>query len=231
MLIKTDFRSIFPFKPPTVRDAANFAALGHGRETARISTKSINNRLSIDRSLSDALSIAQMSQNVIQRAMSISLRLKSIASDAIFSGRINTQALTETLSDIRSALGDYGEPVPNPVQPFAMRSVKIVEMPDISREIKSLRDITRNLQNGDFAQTGRIEAVSRSLNDKLKAFKASEEKITDVLQTTTAGYDSGQQTHIPELTSRVRAVIEASPGLALTAQGNISHATASRFIV
>ncbi len=47
----------------------------------------------------DALAIARMSQSVIQRAVSIALRLKSIAANAIATGDVDRRALAETVSE------------------------------------------------------------------------------------------------------------------------------------
>jgi hypothetical protein len=231
MIIKTDVRNISISKPPMARNAADVSQTVKNRQPDSTPLKDINNRLRIDRSLGDALSIAQMSQNIIQRAMAVSLRLKNIASTAIASGNVNTQALSEALSDIRSALSNFGEQVPNPVQLYTIPSAKNVEMPEIRGEMKSIRDITHNLENGNYAQAGRIESVYGALNDKLKAFRATEDKITALMKEMTAGYASNDRAHSGELASHVKAVIIANPEYALAAQGNINHDAAGRLMI
>ena len=231
MIIKTDVRNISFSKAPVTRNTVDISTTAKNRQPDSIPLKDINSRLRIERSLGDALSIAQMSQNVIQRAMAVSLRLKNIASTAIASGNVNTQALNEALSDIRSTLSNFGEQVPNPVQLYTIPSAKIVEMPDIRSEMKSIRDITNNLENGNYAQASRIESVYGALNDKLKAFRVTEDNINALMKDMTAGYIPNDRARSGELTSHLKAVIVANPEYALAAQGNINHNAAGRLMM
>jgi hypothetical protein len=230
MIIKTDVRNISISKAPVTRNTADISLTVKNRQPDSIPLKDLPSRLRIERSLGDALSIAQMSQNVIQRAISVSLRLKNIASTAIASGNVNTQALNEALSEIRSALSNFGEQVPNPIQLYTIPSAKIVEMPDIRSEMKSIRDITHNLENGNHVQASRIDSVNGTLNDKLKAFRVAEDKITALMREMTAGYAPNDRAHSGELASQVKAAIVANPEYALAAQGNINHNAAGRLM-
>lgn len=230
MIIKTDVRNISFSKAPVTRNTVDISTTVKNRQPDSIPLKDINSRLRIERSLGDALSIAQMSQNVIQRAVAVSLRLKNIASAAIASGNVNTQALNEALSDIRSTLSNFGEQVPNPVQLYTILSAKIVEMPDIRNEMKSIRDITHNLENGNYVQASRIDSVNGTLNDKLKAFRVAEDTITALMREMTAGFAPNARVRSSELASQVKAVIIANPEYALAAQGNINHNAAGRLM-
>ncbi len=230
MIIKTDVRNISLDKAPLARNAPDLPIARNEGENQRISMKNITNRLSIERSLGDALSIAQMSQNVIQKAISISLRLRNIATTAMASGSVNTQALTEALYDVRSAIGAYGEQVANPVQPATALSAKIIEMPDIGGTLSSVRDIAGSIQNGDFNQKERIEAVNRNLTDHLKNYRIAENRITDLMRETTAGYSPPTRIRSDELVGQIKAAIGINPDYALSVQGNINHATAERLM-
>jgi len=230
MIIKTDVRNISVVNAPVARNTAVISAPIRNRQPDIFPHEAMANRLRTERALGDALSIVQISQNVIQRAISVSTQLKNIASNAIASGKINTQALNEALSEMRSAFNAFGEQVYNPLQLYTIPSAKIVEMPDIRSEMKSISDITNNLENRNYAQAGRIESVNAALNDKLKAFKAAEDKITVLMRDMTAGYATDIRMRPGELANRVKSEIINNPVYALAAQGNINHNAAGRLI-
>ena len=58
-------------------------------------------RLRRERSLENALSIAQISQQLIQKVMTITQQLKQIANQAMTTGRVNTDELNRVVADIR----------------------------------------------------------------------------------------------------------------------------------
>ncbi len=230
MVIKTDVSNIPLHKAPLSRKAPDLPVARNSNESRHLSPKNISDRLRIERSLGDALSIAQMSQNVIQKAISISQRLKSIATSAMASGSVNIQALTEALNDIRSSIAPFGEQVPNPVQPATTPSAKIFELPDIRGALSSVSDIAAGLQKGDYAQSARIEAVNRNLNEFLAGYRISENRITDLMRETTAGYAPSARVTSGELVRHITSAIELNPGNAISAQGNITPAVAERLM-
>lgn len=230
MVIKTDVSTIPLARAPLARIATDAAVPRHNGVTRPVTAKNITERLGIERSLGDALSIAQMSQNVIQRAISISQRLKSIAATAMATGSVNTQALTEAMYDIRSAMGNYGEQVPNPVQPVTAPSAKIIEMPDIHGTLSTVRDIAANIGGGDFDQTLQLQDAGKSLAGHLKSFRIAEERITSLMKETTAGYATVSGIRSAELLGQIKSAMETNPDHALSIQGNINHATAVRLM-
>ena len=189
------------------------------------------NRPGIERALGDALSIAQMSQNIIQRAMTISLRLKSIAASAMASGRVNTQELATTLSEMRSTLGRYGEQVAAPAQIAAASSVKIPDMPDISDEIRSLREISAGFQEGRFDRIAAIDGVIGRLGDKLAASVTAGDAIAGLMKGSGDAGPPEQPAQPGDLVTRVKEKIASNPGTALAAQGNINYTAADRLMV
>jgi len=231
MIIKTDLRNISVINAPVTRKSAVISGLVKNRQPDTLTHKALTDRLRIERSLGDALSIVQMSQSVIQRAISVSTQLKNIASNAIASGKVNAQALNDALSEMRSTFSTYGEQFNSPVQLYTTPSAKIVEMPDIRSEMKSIRDITYNLENKNYAQAGRIESVNTALNEKLKAFRAAEDKITVLMRDTATGSMPSIRTRSVELASQVKSLIVDNPEYALRAQGNINHNAAGRLII
>lgn len=230
MMIKTDLSSIALNRSTLNRDTAPPPVARNTAETSRMSPHSIVNRLTIERSLGDALSIAQMSQNIIQKAMAISLRLSNIAASAMASGRINTQELNETLSDIRSALGSYGEEVPAPMQIGSAPSANRGGTPDVRNAVKSIQAIAHNLQNGDNNQSESIEAVRRHLGEQLNNYRLSENRITALMRETAPETAATAPLTAGALADQIRTSIEANPQRALSIQGNINHAAAERLM-
>lgn len=185
------------------------------------------NRTAVERTLGDAFSLAQMSQNIIQRAMAISFQLKSIAASAIASGRINTQELATTLSEMRSAFARYGEEVAAPAQATVQSSVKI---PDINEEIQSLHEISAGFQEGRFDRFAAIEGVINRLGDKLAASATAGDAIAALMKGKGIAGQLEQPVHPGTLVARVTEKIVSSPASALAAQGNINYMAADRLM-
>jgi hypothetical protein len=187
-------------------------------------------RPGIERALGDALSIAQMSQNIIQRAMTISLQLKSIAASAIASGRVNAPDLAQALSEMRSALGRYGEELTGPAQLSTGTSAKIPNMPDISSEMKSLREISDDFRKGAYDRVTAIDVVIRGLGDKLPAFKTAGDAITALMRESSPAGTYEKPVYPRELVSQIKEHLAANPAKALLAQGNINYTAADRLM-
>jgi hypothetical protein len=230
MIIKTDIRNLSLGRAAYTRKTPEAPLHRNVQESTTISAKSISDRLTIERSLGDALSIAQMSQNVIQKALSISSRLKGIATAAMATGSLNTQALNETLNDIRSTLEVYGEKAPSPMQSVATPSAKIIEVPGMRGVLSSVGDIAGALEKGSFNQSDRIETATRNLNELLTQNKIAENRITDLMRETAAGYAPSTPARSRELLGQITAAITNNPDFALSVQGNINHTVAERLM-
>ncbi|MBP7734436.1 MAG: hypothetical protein KA369_00550 [Spirochaetes bacterium] len=230
MIIKTDVKNLSLDKAAYTRKTPDIPLYRNIHENTPPSTKSISDRLSVERSLGDALSIAQMSQNVIQKALSISSRLKGIAAAAMATGSVNTQALNEALNDIRSTMEVYGEKVPSPMQPGAAPSAKIIEIPDMRGALSSVRDIAGTLEKGGYNQSDRIDAAARNLNELLTKYRIAENRITDIMRETAAGYAPATPARSRELLGQITAAITSNPDYALSVQGNINHTVAERLM-
>lgn len=69
-----------------------------------------------DKSVIDALAIAQSSRDLVQKALNISARLMSLASEAMVTGHVNVDEVSSQISTINGSMGSYGESVAVPVQ-------------------------------------------------------------------------------------------------------------------
>jgi len=196
---------------------------------ARVTPPALN-RPGIERAMGDALSIAQMSQDIIQRAMTISFQLRSIAASAMASGRVNQPELSQALSEMRSAFGRYGEGFTPPAQAASIRSAKIPEMPDFSAEMKSLRDISNDLRNGAYDRAAAIEGVIRGLGEKLTAFRTAGEAISSLMRESSAAGTAEKPVYPRELVTQIKEHLAANPAASLSAQGNINYTAANRLM-
>ena len=121
MKIKTDVSDITVGKVYSKKDPNKNISAKNFKSTQ---TGQINNQSNLqkagkptfDRSLGSAFSIAQVSNNIIQKAILISSRLKSIAAQAIASGKIDTSQMEIALSDINSTIDSYNLNVVAPIQ-------------------------------------------------------------------------------------------------------------------
>jgi hypothetical protein len=183
--------------------------------------------LNAERSVGEALSIARMSQNLIQRAMAISLRLQNIATEAMFTGKINAREVNEALTDIRVVFANFGEHFTAPPQLSGRASNNTPRIPEITSEMRTMQDIAVNLKNGNLEHAGRIDALYKSLSDKSRSVRAVQDEIAGSMKTTAAEHGLNSQ----ELASRVKSAIEKNPAHAMRAQGNINRAAAGSYLV
>jgi len=224
MIIRTDLKNISMHKPP-----ASLKPPAFNKHSYHVANKANANGMMMERSLGDALSIALMSQNLIQRVLAISFRLKNIAAEALSTGKIDTMEMDDAMSDIKNALGGFGESVAGPLLSSAGAPVAGVEMPDLSSEMKSIQDIAVDLKSGSTNVADRIDILTRNLNEKSRALKISEGNIINSMGET-APYNA-PNIRSEELISRITTEIEKNPAHALFIQGNISHRAAGKFFV
>jgi hypothetical protein len=225
MIIRTDLKNISMHKPP-----ASLKPPAINKHASHVQHKANNSGMMMERSIGDALSIALMSQNLIQRVLAISLRLKNIAADALATGKINTMEMNDAMSDIKNALGGFGESVAAPLLSSTGAPVAGAEMPDLTNEMKSIHDIAVDLKGGSANVADRIDILTKNLNEKSRALKISEQN-TIKLMGETAPDNAPGNVNSQELISRIKTDIEKNPAHALFIQGNISHRAAGKFFV
>ena len=150
MKITTDVNDIFPQRVNTSSFKRNIKITSQvSANRANISNTlrhSISSMASRERSLNDALSIAHMSQSIIQKAMNISSKLRSIALNAMSTGRVNIPELNQALTEIDFSMREYGEKIVAPAQSFRSRPVVIEDTPNINKDLVRLMDLANNLQ-------------------------------------------------------------------------------------
>lgn len=72
-------------------------------------------RIQRDRAMIDALTIAQSSRVLVQKAMDISARLRAIAYQAMTTGSVRTEEISSEIAGIQETMQTYGEIISVPV--------------------------------------------------------------------------------------------------------------------
>jgi hypothetical protein len=103
-------------------------------------------------------------------------------------------------------------------------------MPDIGPEMKSLREITDQFENGAFNLIPAIDRTIRGLNDKLPGFRATGEAISSLMKESFPARSIDHSIHPRELVSQIKDHILASPAKALSSQGNINYIAIDRLM-
>lgn len=176
-----------------------------------------------ERTVGDALAIARMSQSVIQRAISIALRLKSIAANAIATGDVDKRALAETMSEIGSALGGRvtgASPAPAPPPGNAAA-------PSMGEELGMLRDAAAGIEGMKAPQPAVIGGTLRKLDETIAAYTRRGIDLLGAMGGTDPAA-AGETASPNALAARARSAIESSPAAALNAQGNLAPAAVGR---
>jgi len=129
------------------------------------------NRLQKERAFGDALSVAQMSRSLIQKAIVISSQLQSIASQALSQGGINQNELSQVVSSIDSSLQQFGEKITPPITSQAVK----VPIPDPIDNMNQMKQYATTLPG-----SGDITPLEKIHQDLLGKEKLVGEKIDDI---------------------------------------------------
>ena len=225
MKIRTDLAEIIPQKnlnftpPPKIRQGVP------AREKKLMNAERIQvnpGRLQQERTLADALAIAQISQSLIQKAIVVSGRLKNIASEALFAGKVDVNELSNVISDMNTAfMKETGAAISqttfNPVTP---------PVPRIDEEVNALTKFAQNMKQGGEIRMQDIAAVLDSLNNKSAAAKNSVHEIKSSLGNVLSGYPKSVEADYGTLAGTTANAILSNTDQALAAQGNIRRDTA-----
>ncbi len=186
-------------------------------------------KMNMERSYGEALSISQMSQSIIQKAMNISSRLRSIASQAFTTGKMDMAELSHSISEIDSTMKSYGEKVIMPVQ-FTANRDPARDMEKINLTLKNMKNLASDMKSGNHVDNGHLNKIDSELNRYNSEFSGKIKKYSDAMNIMVQEYPAGGSTEIKYQSADVIKKIETSPGDAMQAQGNISHGNAVRLV-
>ena len=223
---RTDIKkAVLKYMP--ARDAGGMASL----KNSQLSVQNLSRK----RALIDALVISQMAQGFMQRALLICSRLKTAASEAIISGGINRDEITEIFSDIKSSLHKMRESSGHltnisSAQAFIDIPVEdrpVSKLPQIEGEFNFLKEFAAVLSSGVKPDLAKLENIQDSLREKSVLVENAVNQLRgsfDAYCKKTPGIDSS------ELTSRCGDLILKNPDMAFISQGNLNYQKFKNFI-
>jgi hypothetical protein len=135
---------------------------------------SLTSRLESEKRLSEALSMVQTAHSVIQKAMSISSRLRSMAGEYIATGKADNDELNRIISEIKSytSANTKGQTMSITMPPLSEGHVNnakkpiTIKVPDASEELKHLSGAAEELQSGKKPSPERFADIEGSLTTK-----------------------------------------------------------------
>ena len=173
-------------------------------------------RMQRERAFIDALTIAQSSRDLIQKALNISAQLMGLVSDAMATGRINKDQLSNQIQSINSVIGNYGEIVSAPIsgnsEPIRYEQIMINE------NFTQLRDMANDIQAERPVAPKNFEPVVTNLNIIASEFDV---KINNYLKD--LGSTNKNNNNFQELSRNTSTIILNNPMYALETQGNINY--------
>lgn len=179
-----------------------------------------------EKSLIDALAIAQSSRELVQKALNISSRLMSLASEAMITGRVNMEEVSSQMSSINGSMGSYGErvsvSVPAEGTPIPVDNVQV----KLDESFARIKDRAGEMLAGkavekkDFEPiTVNLKEITSELDMKISSYSAElggVKKIEDFNFNYTG------------LNKNTADIVLNNPAKALVAQGNISYDMAGK---
>ncbi len=184
--------------------------------------------LSQKRTLVDAVIINQIAQDFFQKAVLISSKLKSLASEAFTTGKLKEPELNDTLKDI-SSLNKIQEGFTSTrtvVHNANLNHVGVItEVPKFQtkEDIKSLEEFANDLSSGNV-NLKKIDRINENLTNKASAVDNSFNQLVNELsfQGSIAAKNSSVIKY-PELAQDTVSQIAKYPQTALKSQGNLNY--------
>jgi len=177
-----------------------------------------------EKSLVDALAIAQSSRDLVQKALTVSSRLMSLASEAMITGRVNTDEVARQMSSINNSMGNYGESVFAPAghntYPEEDTKEKFIQNYRQLREKGLVLLSGKPVEKNEFEPiTANLKGTVKEMDSKIKNYSAElgKVKITD-----------HQNLNYPRVNKNTAESVINNPAKALVSQGNINYEIAGK---
>jgi len=177
-----------------------------------------------DKSVIDALAIAQSSRELVQKALNVSARLMSLASEAMVTGRVNVDEVSSQVSVINGSIGSYGESISVPVQGTPVPADNVQKRLDES--FARIKERAEQMISGkpvakkEFEPvTANLEGIGSELDVQIKKYSAelgSIKKIEDF------------NFNYRGLNKNTAELVVNNPAGALESQGNINYEMAGK---
>lgn len=194
------------------------ARRGSGKaESDRAFAENFSSKLQRDRAMADALAIAQSSRQIIQKAIDASFRLRSIAFEAMTTGKVDMNQLAVEISGIQGDFAGYGESISVPVvqgSPAAIRTGEI-----LGDSIQKLGSYVGDLQSGRKVGPEVFSSVADELGSA--ALEVDSRIAAYASQFAGARLNSGSADYV-KLNSSTAGLIAGNPSAGMSAQGNLN---------
>ncbi|HQO39457.1 MAG TPA: hypothetical protein PK986_03205 [Spirochaetota bacterium] len=179
-------------------------------------TGEITAKLQRDRAMIDALTIAQSSRALIQKAMDISARMRTIAYQAMTTGNVNMQELGTEIAGIQGTMQTYGEIISVPVSNSPGRGA----LPDnFTRQLADMGVAADQLVAGNRVDPETFSQISSTLS----AFSAdNNKKISEIASGMGLSEKHKAAMNNEVDASRAAELLVTNPEMSLTVQGNIN---------
>jgi hypothetical protein len=184
------------------------------------------------KALIDAMVISQIAQNLINRAIEISSKLRDIARNAVASGKINNKELEIALSDTKSSFNKLQEPFSAPVISESTANFTNIskehniniELPQLKKETALLKEFEAGLSNGKKPDNNDIEKIDIILNN----LQNGNQLIDKLYHQIEKSFEiiGGHNKNYVDIILNTSNRITNKPDIALISQGNIKPETA-----
>jgi len=179
-----------------------------------------------EKSLVDALAIAQSSRELVQKALNISSRLMSLAAEGMITGRVNMDEVSSQMSSINGAMGSYGERVSVSV-PVNGTSAPVddvqVKLDESFARIKNRADEMlsgKPVEKKDFEPVAAdLKVIASEIDLKINKYSAELGSVKKI---------EGNNFNFPGLTKNTADLVVNNSARALEAQGNINYEMAGK---
>jgi len=177
-----------------------------------------------EKSLIDALAIAQSSRELVQKALNISSRLMSLASEAMVTGRVNMDELSSQMSSINGSMGSYGERVSVAVEgaPVPVDNVQV----KLDESFARLKEKSTEMASGKPVAVKEFEPITTELKSAASGIDVKISKYSAELGSIKK-IESFNFNYLG-LGSNTADLVIKNSAAALEAQGNISYEMAGK---
>ncbi len=178
----------------------------------------------------DAIIITQIAQSFFQKAIVLSSRLGNIVSEALTSGKIKGDELTDALTGIRSSINEVQDGFASQSVYAAQNSAAIYQytgiqpdIPEINTEFDALNEIANGISSGRMPDLKKIDRITDSLTNKASEVDNLFNQFARSLPFTVNGLNSAASAEKSAgLAQDTVSLINKYPQAALQSQGNIN---------
>lgn len=180
-----------------------------------------------EKAIVDALIIAQSSRELLQKAIIISSKLKSIASDTLLSGHVDIDELNNQISGIQDSIIHYGEKLEIPVTELDNSSNNNLNL-SIKKDIDDLAHQANNIFTDKSVTLKDIDQITDHFKLYLKDYEKQIREYPFISDHSNLINYSEINYHL--LNNDTVDYIKKYPEKSLLIQGNVTHHNASTYM-